>query len=56
MGSSSTLRPAGTVTFVGEVVTTNTFNLPGSSWNMVASAFPATNNLVAMGLAAKGGR
>lgn len=41
----------GTVTFVGEVVTTNKFNLVGpNSWNMVSSAWPAANNLVAMGL------
>jgi hypothetical protein len=39
----------GTVTFVGEVVTTNTFNM-SAGWNMYSSAFPATNSLVAMGL------
>ena len=40
----------GTVTFVGNVVTTNNFNLAGNAWSMVPSAFPSTNNLVAMGL------
>jgi len=42
----------GTVTFVGQVVTTNTFTLAGpNAWSLVSSAFPATNSLVAMGLA-----
>jgi len=40
----------GTVTFVGNVVTTNTFALTGGAWNLVSSAFPSTNSLVNMGL------
>jgi hypothetical protein len=41
----------GTVTFVGQVTTNNTFHLAGpAAWSLVASAFPATNTLSAMGL------
>jgi len=40
---------AGTVTFVGEVGTTNSFALP-TGWSIVGSTFPATNSLVAIGL------
>lgn len=39
----------GTVTFVGEVVTTNDWQL-ASGWNCVASAFPTSDTLVGLGL------
>jgi hypothetical protein len=41
----------GTVTFVGQVTTNNSFHLAGpAGWSLVSSAFPATNTLTAMGL------
>jgi hypothetical protein len=39
----------GTITFVGNVATTNTFQLV-PSWNLVSSAFPATLSLAALGI------
>jgi len=41
----------GTVTFVGEVVTTNKFNLPGgNTFSMVGSSYPVSTNLLELGL------
>lgn len=40
---------AGTVTFVGEVGTTNKWSL-ATGWNCVASTFPVSTNLVSLGL------
>ena len=46
----------GTVTFVGQVDTNNVFNLPGNgSLSLIASAFPSTNSLTAMGLTSSQG-
>jgi hypothetical protein len=43
----------GTITFLGQVITNNSFTLiPG--WNMVASAFPIQTNLTALGLIGSG--
>ena len=44
----------GTVTFVGQVATTNKFNLTGGAWNIVASAFPAALPLADLGLQGSG--
>jgi hypothetical protein len=42
---------SGTVTFVGQVVTTNKFSLPGpNTWSMVGSAYPVSTNLVELGI------
>jgi hypothetical protein len=43
---------SGTVTFVGQVMTNNTFSLPHANGgvSLVSSAFPATNSLVSIGM------
>jgi len=44
-------KTAGTVTFVGEVVTTNNIILPANSWTLIGSSFPISADLQTLGFA-----